>query len=1615
MPAGFPLSTGDDSQYPSPSLYDLVLLLNTEPGLDAWWQAVVSIMQDWFGAERLSLAVPADATDVENVPWGQKATYNVAGLERQRFTDPPAVSRPDPLGYNLSQAMQQTSTQLPSRATHLHSERRRPGLLARHSFAGVGAPRLEPSAENENAPSTPGRPRGLQRTVSYAQSALARSETPAKGSKPSTPAAIRLSEHTLNETPFSDPEFSSAGETSTHAVYAVLHALGHEFDPLIDNAGVNRLLERGKLVTLTRDYSSTTSSLEPESSLPPKGVEGQQKQSHSLPRNPAESPAIPGVRRQSGYEEYEQYPSSPWAQSPAPSPAIQADPSENPFFSTTNVDESSFNPTEISQDYSKLNHVEAIGVDNSSTVIHVPLLHPVFSQWMSTPEIEGDTAFSTTHHKSKRKGRATETLEEGRPLTPRKAPVAILSILSSTVPYPQNLAMSLKHLGPHLATTFCNANQYTTMQRQANYTQHRRVTSANKSGNPLEPHSLQGLMHLDIDNVAGSAAGSVTSPSDYSGRSKQSPPGSISGTPGWELSSRHGLTGTPGNVSGAEIVDSYFDAKKKASMSRSNSSAAVTQAQQHSKGGKISPTPQARTSSRRRMSNVSNEDEERARFRTEASKEKSNASWDDQSTPTPRAQDDGHLHQETQNPRKQSLRLTQTSHESSERRPHSLLHSYGADFSSSFQSLPSAATPHTAPERDVHHAYSSSSEQDMPPPSERLLRTIIDSLPVQIFTAAPTTGALTWVNSKFLVYTGQESRAVLRNPWQAIHPEDKPKYMESWNRCLRTGQQFAHKVRLQRFDEHYRWFFVRATPLKDKRQHIVHWVGTNMDIHEQHIAEVNSSRQQETAASEAKYRALANSSPQIVFAATKSKGVTFCNSQWVNYSGQSEAEALGVGFMDFVHPEDLSKCRLPTFDKTSSMPQNVPTSVPSDTVIPESPASTRNSSDASNASTVKSPGGWSPGSIEMPQAQLSQLASTGILKISRDADGRPSYSTEVRLRSKDDVYRWHLVRVLPAEPVLQDDTEETWYGTCTDINDHKLLEQTLKETMDAKSRFLSNMSHEIRTPLNGITGMVNFLIDSSLTAEQLEHVNIIRNSTEGLRDLINDILDLSKVEAGMITLTMNWLHVRSLIEEVNDLTSALAIDKGLELNYSVEPDVPSIVKGDRFRIRQVLLNVIGNAIKFTQWGEVFVRCKALPDQIGLSEHETLLQFEIVDTGSGFTEKEAEFLFKRFSQIDASSTRQHGGTGLGLAISMQLVELHGGKMKASSVPGQGSTFSFTVKFSLPYEKDLPPPELLPTPAPTPMASIDSATTEPREAALQLAKEMTESPSSFLSSPGKARGSPAPSSNSSNPSIMTGRTSLQSEPSSTSSHSHSHSPTAAPSIPAMHLELPERSDSTSRGSTESDVTQRGPSSLPGKTVSPVPGSLAPPLFSILVVCPLTYSRDATVKHIEMTLPSTVPHTITARESLAECQKMICGDDPVIFSHIVLSLQDVDQIIEFIDRIFQSSAHGATSVILISDLAQKREIIRRAPQYDDSKRGKDGRLSIIFKPLKPSKFAYIFDPQQEKGSKDRSLDSAQQVAFSQKQIFENMKRRLGNKGIRVLLVEDNKINQQVGECRY
>ncbi|KAK3080254.1 hypothetical protein LTS18_002738, partial [Coniosporium uncinatum] len=1303
MPGNQSQKGSHDEQYPTPSLYDMVLLLNSEPGLEAWWAAVVKMMHEWYGAERVSLAVPADINELENVPWGQKATFNVAGPVEQRSAKTRSTQSSG--SSHRSGPLRNVYDEEPR--TPLRSASNRPQLSSRHSYAGYEREGRDAPTPLDKPAAPPARPKAPLRTASHAPQSTTHTEAHQGTTQParSLPMPHPLKRQVTQA--FSDPDFSSHGEADPphETIFPSLQALDAEKDALIDSSGITRVIDRGRVVTLTRDYTGDTSTSRRQSSwsAAPAALDTSsesepdtQKPRAKLPRTRRDDPRFrtekagklsadyfSAKKSSTQYEEYEQFPSSPWAQSPAPSPAIQADPSDNPFFAASpNVDEDSFNPTETTQDYAHYGQVEAIGVDKASTVTHVPLIHPLLSQLMYSSASESASSRPGAFHQSFQEEYAgTPYSAATAPNEPKKAPIAILSFLSSTVPFPQNLTQSLRLLGPHLATTFSNAQHYSNAYKQATNARSRRWVPNQRVGFaplPSDADSLEDLLHLDIEDIAESGGGSITSPSDYSGHSQRSPGNSLAGTPGWDpsaigFSSKPPLTGTPG---GSEVIDSYFDAKRRTSGARATGSVKTTQRVSGSYGGRTSPGIEMIGSTSRKMSSAAQEEE----GETPTPKNEPKPPKTEKTVSLRSHKDQASISDQDKESARRNGNKTVPAFEHTEHKSHSQLHTFGADFGSSFQLLPTTATPLRAPAPMGGHARTrSSNEQDMLPPSERLLRIIIDSLPVQIFMAAPLSGALTWANSKYLVYRGQDSKQILQDPWKAIHPSEREQHLEMWKRSLSTGQQYSQKLRIQRFDGQYRWFYVRAAPLKDKRQNIVHWIGTNMDFHDQHIAETNAAKQSETAASEAKYRAVANSSPQIVFAVTRSRGVTFCNSQWTKYSGQTEEQARGLGFMDFVHPEDLGKCRLPTFNEDGTA-VDVPTTLPPEPKRTVSISQTSSDDSEDTGTTVMSPGSSGiPATQQLPQSKLSRLASTGILKVSRDSDGRPSYSTEVRLRAKDGNYRWHLVRVLSSQTVIHDeDDEETWYGTCTDINDHKLLEQTLKETMDAKSRFLSNMSHEIRTPLNGITGMVNFLIDSNLTAEQMEHVNIIRNSTEGLRDLINDILDLSKVEAGMITLSMDWMHIRSLIEEVNDLTSAMAIDKGLELNYIVDSEVPPMVKGDRFRIRQVLLNVIGNAIKFTQKGEVFVRCRPTVNrELLVKKNDSLILFEVIDTGSGFTEKEAEFLFKRFSQIDGSSTRQHGGTGLGLAISMQLVELHGGKMKASSVPGKGSTFTFSI--------------------------------------------------------------------------------------------------------------------------------------------------------------------------------------------------------------------------------------------------------------------------------------------------------------------------------------------------
>jgi len=246
-----------------------------------------------------------------------------------------------------------------------------------------------------------------------------------------------------------------------------------------------------------------------------------------------------------------------------------------------------------------------------------------------------------------------------------------------------------------------------------------------------------------------------------------------------------------------------------------------------------------------------------------------------------------------------------------------------------------------------------------------------------------------------------------------------------------------------------------------------------------------------------------------------------------------------------------------------------------------------------------------------------------------------------------------------------------------------------EEAARAKSEFLAGMSHEIRTPMNAVIGLTDLLLDTALTAKQRDFLETIRNSGEGLLTIINSILDFSKIEAGKLHMENQPFSVRSCIESVLQLLSTTALAKGINLVGIVENNVPIVVMGDETRLRQVLLNLLNNGVKFTEKGEVTLRCHAKID----ADDRCELSFTVQDTGIGIPKDCMNRLFKSFSQVDSSTTRKFGGTGLGLAISKRLVEMMGGEIGVESKVEQGSTFYFTIMTTAvsdpqKQERDLP---------------------------------------------------------------------------------------------------------------------------------------------------------------------------------------------------------------------------------------------------------------------------------------------------------------------------------------
>ncbi|EFQ97867.1 peroxide stress-activated histidine kinase mak1 [Nannizzia gypsea CBS 118893] len=1487
----------DSSPYPTPNLYDITLALNADPGLDGWWSNVVPILKTHYGAERLTLAVPGDATDLENVPWLQKATYSIYGNDLiPSVFSPHANTKVDcekpSSKARFSEATKEDGNTL--KYTKSVTGNRRPKLMGRHSFAGHASYSAE--KWNEDALGTPTPLKGRH---SRRKSSSGEFRKPRKHMREDEIMADVCDYNTVplsgtfqqlhrnqscgpssGELPGSAPGLgagpASGPPSPTAVVFPTARALEVEPEPLIKRTGVVKLFGRTTPVALTREYAD-----DPMQDVSSDASAAIHKHKDIIQRTPrSETPGVPpkgpipshrstplslslasaherrGIPKSTlldreyhlipfdpsppsqKYEEYEQTPPSPWSQSPAPSPAPLLKPDVNPFFVETynEVNEDAFASSPPPHDYSETVPLEAIGIDRAKTVIHIPLIHSA----------------------SSRQGRS-DTL---------RFPVAVISLLAPIIPYPANLRNSLALLLPHLTTSFCLAQQYSQLEKQST------SPTIERYGHLLGLGGTFSDANSELELING-LSGHV----NYA-----SPLTQLSG----------------GDAAG----EGYFRSKSPSSTENNSSSIAAATSAMANHSVQSTPT-------------------EGLAIAIPQSQQKN--AYDELTS-----RDPGLVHTPSiaEAPAKASQNTPQMLAEFSR---HSSTGSFTAQW---HREAPSRPFPDT------------------------VAQLMLNSIPLHLFLAKPHTGEVIWTNAKFDAYRrSQPMEPRVRDPWQNVHSSEYEKVLKHWTKALRTGSQFTERVRVKRFNDEseYRWFIFRANPLISGAGELLYWIGSFLDVHEQHVAERKAAQEREMFATDVKYRALANSIPQVVFEAAEYSGLISVNEQWELYTGQSLDEAMTLGFAKYIHRDDLEKCGI------LSPPQVIPESndIPefarimsngnlAETLL-EAEKCRRNSTQASSSSSPQQQQYDNPLRVfgKGVTPALQELVRREIVTIQRDENGRDSYTTEIRFRSRKGDFRWHLVRLVKVETPDFGSGEASWYGTCTDINDRKLLErelntalQKLNREMESKTKFFSNMSHEIRTPLNGILGTIPFVLDTLLDNDQRRMLDTIQNSSTNLRELVDNILDVSKVEAGKMNIVRQWFHVRSVLEDAIDTISSRAIDKGLELNYLVDADVPATVLGDRFRIRQILINLMGNAVKFTTQGEICTRCSILIDpSIKTQPSEILLNFEVVDTGKGFNSTDAERLMQRFSQIETNGSQQHAGSGLGLFLSKQLVEMHGGRLTPTSKEGRGAKFSFYVMAG----------------APSQQSSEETATpsTPGQVMEIQGGEQLSRPPTAPVST-GEEKRLPI-----------------------AKPKSEYYTSTAAP--PTLYSRM--------------------------KPVEPFDPDQA---YNTVLVCPFDYAREAIKQHIEQVTPYEVQAKITCLLDIEDWRDLRVNN-PEPLTHIVLGLPEPDEVIEILSAFLNVDPKGPPppTIAIIADIYLKRSISNVYKELLALGRS----IFIVPKPVKPSVFSLIFDPGCKRElSKDRNQDMAREVNNSFKNMSKIVKEVIGNKGYRVLLVEDDETNRTV-----
>lgn len=1514
-----------DPVYPMPDLYELILAMNAEPGLDMWWPNICEILSEVYGAERASLALPGDITDLENVPWGQKATFNAAGSETSGLSalDSLATSEFDfRTAHSRNEEVDQAS------ATPMA---RRPPLQSRHSIAG---PLPEITARARQRPTAPLR----------ANSSMT-PQPSAEQLPPITPRLTRQaptprtqSTQDVNMISSAPTELTSAEDTAKCLVLKALQPLEQELDPLLVRTGVSSLFGKRKPVILTRTYSDDSShQSRPATSEAPRSP-GSLTEDLKGKRRAADRSERPPYMR--SIDEYEQPEPSPWSQSPSPSPAARLDPSESPFFNqTASIDENAFDHDPPTYDYSaEANQsLNAIGADGAKTLVHIPLIQPA-------------------------RGAMASSL---------KFPIAILSFISPMNPYPLTLRYSLAYLLPHLASSFSLAQQYSNLQDRARGGQTQRHGAAfglggtfSDEGSELELMAeLSGQVAQEKEKSSQTLSTGNSSPQADRRLLRESPGSSLVNTPIHEHTGfNSGMPPTPGR-SGTDIVEGYFSAKR-------------------AKGGKAA-TPGSRKSMDERA--TADPDKAGSSSRTSSRRETAPLRTSLESAPV--------------SPRPGS----QTSE------------SEFGDVSGALDLLEHGMR------KSSQHRNSLSKDDGEKPLPEQISSLMLNAVPLQLFLAKPGSGDLVWTNRKFDAFRSQGEDRV-RDPWKNVHHDDRGGLVKLWSEALKSGGQFTHYIRVRRFnsDADFRWFVFRASTLLSNNGRLLYWIGSFLDVHEQYIKNLEASEKEAYMARDAKIRAMADAIPQVLFEAIEGEGIVAVNQQWHTFSGQNLDDARGLGFARHVHREDLHKCGVLS---------------PSDAAaISRAPPGSESSSSGSSNKTLGQP--VKKTLFAPDSSSLDRMIKQGSVTEEQDENGRRSYLTEIRLRSRGGEYRWFLVRLVRVDSALLTNDRASWYGTCTDIEIRKALERELNQAnekvhseMESKTKFFANMSHEIRTPLNGILGSMPWLTESPLDLDQRRTVDTIQNSANNLRELVDNILDVTKVEAGKMTLMPKFFHVRTLCEEVVDTVSSRAIERNLELNYTLDASVPITARGDPFRLRQVLLNLLGNSVKFTEQGEVYLGCTLREDKQANKEgpRTALLSFDVTDTGRGFNVKDFERLFKQFGQHGMSSNHD-AGSGLGLFLSKQLVEMHGGELSVQSQAGEGSTFSFYVRVELPAAgEEATSPQPANRARHRQSSSMSSRSqSDTKTPTMHLGKPTA--PSAVIQTPGLSRYIMSPDTQSpdiipesrvTSPNLVSPPiTSSTSAQTSLRSDSMSHVAAFSPSTSLVPTpESQQGKDTTPKATTTNrqamleqalamhPALRRSKSDNDGATLAL--DQTHPPIYSIVVICPADHARAAIKQHIEHVVPLQIPTTVNTIKDIGGFLELFNGPTAPTFTHIVLDIPASSDVMLFMRQLATQSSVLAPALIVVTDHYQKRDI-----QDDFAALTAAGRKAyLIHKPVKPSVFAMIFDPAQLRNlSKDRAREVAQTSSDDFRNTALSVKEAIGNKGNRVLLVEDSDINRKV-----